>query len=109
MAERKKMNKTLKEHTRTNWVSNAEKPSMEEIQLGAILRIADTLDKMAVPYQQLMKEIENYKMHLEEARFEISRLRLLVNSSKKQIKKLKEASVTIESEPHIVTTSNTHP
>lgn len=86
------MGKSIKAASKdTNWHSQKDTPTMEEIQLGAILRIATSLEKLEEPYELIIAERDSYKRLLEEAKFDISQLKSLVRSGKKQIAKLKAA------------------
>ncbi len=51
-----------REGSKLSWGITKEKSlTIEEITLGCMLRIADSLEKMEEPYTELLQIIENYK------------------------------------------------
>jgi len=53
--------KTYKEQSRINWGSTEEKLTLEQINTGAILRIADATESMAKNYTQMENDLKYYK------------------------------------------------
>ena len=65
-----KVFKNYREESRAEWGQNMEEGeslSREQLKLGCLLRIADSLEKIAQRYQSLIDERDNYKRwYLEE-------------------------------------------
>ncbi len=51
--------KNYKEESRKNWGTSDDKLSIEQIQIGAILRIADAAEAMAKNHVQLQNDYNN--------------------------------------------------
>ena len=89
--------KSLRDASRTDWV-NEYYAKNENIQLGAILRIADASEKMAQNYTQLINRNEWLKGHcqrldeqLEAMTRQRTALRGTVTRLKRQLAEAKEA------------------
>lgn len=57
-----------KDETRKNWGCTDRKPTIDELKLGALLRIADATEVMAHEYQKLINERDMYKRMYDGAR-----------------------------------------
>lgn len=85
------MFKSYKEESKINWGRNTdEKISTEQIQLGAVLRIADAVEKVAVRYDDLITDRDWYKRRYQEQSLEISRLQRSQAGLRGYIKRLKK-------------------
>jgi len=51
---------SLKEESKCNYQA-AEKPSLEQLQVGCLQRIADATEKMAVNYDRMQQQLDSYK------------------------------------------------
>ena len=68
--------KTLKDWSRNDWTVEAEiSPSLEHLKLGAILRIADAVEKTAANYDQLRRDKEYYERLAKSRYQEMERLK----------------------------------
>lgn len=54
------MAKYFKEESRANWYTTKEMSS-DDLKVGALLRMADSLEKMEKPFAQLLSEREQYQ------------------------------------------------
>ena len=83
--------KDYREKSREPWGANQESNlSIEQLQCGAILRIADAVEKMVEPFAKLTKERDWYKKQSDECCDEIGRLARCIRSLKGKITKLKK-------------------
>ena len=64
--------RSYRDLSRIDWVTDAK--SHEQIQLGAILRIADAVEKMAQSYSQLIHEREYYERRFRQSQESVQRL-----------------------------------
>lgn len=53
--------KSYKQESKTNWGCEGRKPNRDDLQFGAILRIADAVETMARPFVSLLEEVEYQK------------------------------------------------
>lgn len=83
------MSRDLREASRAKWVSNAESLSLEQINTGSMLRIADATELMARNYQRLISERDMYKRLFEEERATAKRLTRQANALRGVITRLK--------------------
>ena len=70
--------KSYREESRANWgrtLCDEQHPSNEEVQLGAILRIADAAEVMARNHQQLINERDRLLRRIAALRGHITRLK----------------------------------
>lgn len=74
--------KNYKDESRTNWGTFEEKLTLEQINTGALLRIADAveksvldIDKLKLEKQSLLQSIEYYKEQRQRDKREISNLK----------------------------------
>jgi uncharacterized protein involved in exopolysaccharide biosynthesis len=81
--------KTLRTESRLDY-SLVGTPNHQELQTGAILRIADATEKMAVNHVNLQNERDRFKRYWNEERVANERLRKQVSSLKGQITKLRK-------------------
>lgn len=81
--------KNYKEESKKNWGTNDKDLTLEQINTGAILRIADATEKMAGNYIQMERDLKWYKeKHLEKSN-EIARLNRVIATLKGHITKYK--------------------
>ncbi len=83
------MAKTLREHSRTAWEPAFPNPSIEEIKLGTLLRIADSTEAMAKNHVSLIQDLEFYKRRYQEEMAAGTRLIRRNAALRGQITKLK--------------------
>lgn len=85
------MGRNLKNASREEWVSREQKPSLDELKLGCLLRIADSTEKMTENIIQLQSRYEQmvrlYRQERTERLFQQRRVAAL----KGVITKLKKA------------------
>lgn len=55
------MNKTIRDASRVDYTTAGEKPTWEEVRGGALLRIADAVEKVAQRHTALIDERDMYK------------------------------------------------
>lgn len=60
--------KQFREESKRTWGTESENLTNEQIQLGAILRIADASEKMASNYDALLSDRNYYKQRYESER-----------------------------------------
>jgi hypothetical protein len=93
MANSEEVFHSHKEESRINWGFTAEKerkPTIEQIKLGAILRIADATEAMALNYFQLQKDLDYYKRKSKERGDEIDYQRKSIAALKGHLTKLRK-------------------
>lgn len=85
--------KYFKDESKLDWGTddkdNNKILSMEQIQLGCLLRIADSLEKMEQPYIDFLQDIEYYKeFEIENKKLKrtIAGLKGYLNKTKKELK-----------------------
>lgn len=84
--------KSYKEESRTNWgmtVEESVQPNLDQINTGAMLRIADATEAMAKNFIQLQNELKWAKERNERLDVRAEKLRRQVSAYKGIIKKLK--------------------
>lgn len=89
MSENKKY---YKEQSRLNWYTEDEKLSLEQINTGALLRIADATEKMASNYIALQNDRDYYKRRYQEEQASKERMSRRINALKGVITKMKKKS-----------------
>ncbi len=68
-------NRYYKAESRVDWSRQCNGVlTLEELKLGAILRIADAVEKMVRPYTELLNEIARFKVNDERMKVMIARL-----------------------------------
>lgn len=77
----------MKEYSRHNFTGNG---TVEHIQIGAVLRIADATEKMALRYTELIDKAARLDRSNDYLRTENHRQRLSISALKGQITKLKK-------------------
>lgn len=55
------MNKSIRDASRANYATAGETPTWQEVRDGALLRIADAVEKMAQRHTALIDERDMYK------------------------------------------------
>lgn len=53
--------KDYREESRTRWGTHDEKIDREQLKLGALLRIADSLEKMEKPFDRLIRDVQYHQ------------------------------------------------
>jgi hypothetical protein len=84
--------KSYKEESRKNWgedIPDNNTFCIDQIRVGAILRIADSLEKMEKPITRLMDDVTYYKKLNEELKKENLKLAHSIAGLKGYIKNLK--------------------
>lgn len=72
----------LRKASRVNYVTNNDKPTMDEIQLGVSQRMADSLERMEKPYLKLIDDLEWYRKRYRDQRDEIKTLNNRISALK---------------------------
>jgi len=81
---------SYKEHSKRNWgVSESSNLSLEQINTGAILRIADATELMAKDRLRMENDLAWYKKRYDELRAENKRLANRINGFQGYIKRIK--------------------
>ena len=70
--------KNYREESKTQWGTSEEKMTLEQINTGAILRIADATEKMASNYTRMENDLKWYKEKYDEKNREIKRLERVI-------------------------------
>jgi len=84
--------KSWKDESRINWgreLGEKQQLSNEEIQFGALLRIADAVEIIAKNHQRLINERDYYKQWYEQERQIVQTLRHRIAGLKGHIKRIK--------------------
>jgi hypothetical protein len=85
------MFKSYREGSKTNWGTTTDSSlSIDQIQLGAVLRIADAVEKMALRYNDLLTDRDWSKRRNQEKEEENARLRRSQAALRGYIKRLKK-------------------
>jgi len=85
--------KNYRDESKKNWAKNYnadEAPSHGDLQLGAILRIADATEAIAKNYNQLLSENEYLKKRKKYLEEQNEKLHRSISAYKGQITKLKK-------------------
>lgn len=82
----------MRQLSRDGWTT--ESRTLEAINCGSILRIADAVEKVAVRHTELMADRDRFKRWYEQEQAQCSQLALQVRALKGQITKLKKAAAT---------------
>ncbi len=84
--------KPYREGSRTNWGSDQDSSlTIEQINCGALLRIADATELMAKRYQELINQREQFERSANYWRAQHDRMQRRLIAAKGQITKLKKA------------------
>lgn len=67
--------KSHKDESRGNWGCRNRNPKTEELQLGAMQRIADSLEKIEQPYLRLIERNEYLRRRVAQQAYDIHRLK----------------------------------
>jgi len=98
------MFKSYREQSKRNWGSDHEDPlTVEQVNCGALLRIADATEKMAQSYQQLISERDSYKKGYEDRLARIEKLKKSNAALRGQITRLKKRFEKADEEAGIET------
>jgi len=81
---------TMREAARKEW-NTAPMPTIENINLGSLQRIADSLELIARNYGDLITERDRYKKWYQEERGRVARLGRRLSALKGVITKMKKA------------------
>lgn len=82
--------KSFREESRTNFGTNDEKLSLEQVNTGAFLRMADAMEKMAGNYTKLENDLKWYQKNYPEKNAEIVKLKHSNAALRGHIKRLKK-------------------
>ena len=82
--------KTYRDESRINWGTRDNSLSLEQINTGSLLRIADAVEIMAKRYQDLIDECDRYKHRHKQAVEEIKSLNCRIAGLKGTITRLKK-------------------
>lgn len=84
-------NTTYKDHSRGNWYNSlSQNPTLDELQTGALQRIADATELMAKNYLHLQAEAQKYKRWYESEVADNKRLGRSNAAYKGMVNKLKK-------------------
>lgn len=81
--------KSYREHSKTDWGTDG-KPNLEQIQAGAILRIADATEKMASNYVRMESDLAMYKRRYNDEKAVTARLQRSNNALRGHINRMKK-------------------
>lgn len=82
---------TYQEISRKGWnAGNGTGATMEDIKLGALLRIAEALEKMGVPYDNMIRDRDYQKRRKEELQGSCDRLNRSNAALRGHLKRLKK-------------------
>jgi polyhydroxyalkanoate synthesis regulator phasin len=81
--------KSYRDESRTNWGSTDEKLSLEQLNTGALLRIADATEKMASNYTRMENDLKWHKEKYHEKNKEIERLERVIAALRGHLKRAK--------------------
>lgn len=89
--------KSYREGSRTNWGSNSDSDALtlEQINCGALLRIADATELMAKRHTDLINQRDQYERWYKQEQAENATLRRQVNAYKGQAKRLRTTVATL--------------
>lgn len=62
--------KDFRDESRKSYGSAREQITIEEIKVGALLRLADSIERMEKPYVQLLNDVERFRKRLREEKAE---------------------------------------
>lgn len=83
--------KSFREESKSNWgITIDRQPTNEEIQLGAILRIANASEKMASNYIKMQQDLEWYRIRCKSLNETIGSRNRQIANLRGQITKLKK-------------------
>ena len=82
--------KSYREGSRENYGTYNENLKLDQIQLGALLRIADSLEKIEKPYADLINNAEFYKNCSQNARNRENKLKKKVAGLRGYITRIKK-------------------
>lgn len=69
------LGKSLKEHSKSSWAAIDDSPSIEQLQFGALQRIADATEAMAQNYVLLQADRDYYRAECRRLEDEIQHLK----------------------------------
>lgn len=84
--------KSYKEESKKDWGTSASNLTLEQVQAGAFLRIADATEKMAINYTKMLNDLNWYKEKYDEKSQEIERLNNTIRGYKGYLKRVKSKS-----------------
>jgi len=83
--------KSYRNESRGNWGTQAEKLNVEQIQLGALLRIADATESMATNHVRLIEERDRLSRLYKESQARLERERRTNSALRGVITKMRKA------------------
>jgi len=84
--------KNYRDESRKIWgnqFAEGENLSLEQINTGAILRIADATEKMVAKYTQMERDLECYKLEYKKLRSDIEKLNRSKSALSGHLKRIK--------------------
>jgi hypothetical protein len=81
--------KSYRDQNKMDWGSADEKPSLEQLNTGALLRIADATEKMASNYTRMENDLKWHKEKYHEKNKEIERLERVIAALRGHLKRAK--------------------
>lgn len=84
------MRRDLREESRRSYGTRDKNATVEELNAGALCRIADSLEKMEKPYLRLLDDVACLRREYQERGDEIERLGRVVAGLRGHITKLKK-------------------
>jgi hypothetical protein len=85
------VSKSLKTESRRDWTTESENFSLDQIQTGALLRIADALEKIAQNHDSLIRDRDFYRNQAATLRQSSEFWQRSRNALRGQITKMKKA------------------
>lgn len=79
----------LREATKREWGTIGERPTIEELHTGALLRLADSSELIANNYRHLLEERDMYERWWKEERNRVARLERSLSAMRGVVTKLK--------------------
>ncbi|MFZ3193710.1 MAG: hypothetical protein WA154_10975 [Moraxellaceae bacterium] len=83
------MGQSLRAASKIEWVSTSESLTLEQINTGSLLRIADSLEKVAIRHTELMRERDYWERECRAAREDRDALRRSNASLRGHMKRVK--------------------
>lgn len=84
---------TIKDASRGNYTTKGEVPTWQEVRDGALLRIADAVEKMAQRHNELMRERDYYEQLASSRAEDVRRLERSNAALRGVIARMKRAQV----------------
>ena len=82
--------KSYREASKADWATELQIPTTEQIQLGALLRMADALDQMKRPFTDLLRDRERYERYYREGMEREKRMLRQIAALRGHLKRMKK-------------------